>query len=180
MGLTRCRKNSVIFWGLLRKTIKMEWDILACGTITVYASTSFMLAYFFARLLNATYISFLRTRISTPNNVRFREKNQSGKKWRLIRACTVMHCRSQKCTTSLPAAQTTLRVLALELTSPQRSRLKYICLYQWNKFTCVRPCTSRSPYLSSNLVVSKVNAYKINTPMHHIQLWTNSYYVHSS
>jgi len=48
----------------------MDWNILACGTKTVCASTSFMLAYFYARLLKATYISFPRTRISTPNNVR--------------------------------------------------------------------------------------------------------------
>jgi hypothetical protein len=112
----------------------------------------------------------------TPNQV----KKINLKKNRQIRACTVMHCRcSQKCTTSLPAAQATLRVPALQLTSPHTKQAQ-ICLYQLIQFTCVRPCTSRSPYLSINLVVSKVNAYEINTPMHHIQLGTNSYYVHSS
>lgn len=58
----------------------MNWNILACGTKTVCALTGFMLACFSARLLKATYISFPRAQISTPNNVRSDKKKISLKK----------------------------------------------------------------------------------------------------
>lgn len=97
----------------------MDWNILACGTKTVRASASFMLACFSARLLKATYISFPRAQILIPNNTRSSKKKINPKKTRIIRACTVKHCRrSQKCTAFLSANQPTLRVLALKLTSP--------------------------------------------------------------
>jgi len=72
-----------------------------------------------ARLLKATYISFPRARISTPNNVRSSKKKINLKKTRIILACTGKHCRrSQKRTTLLSANESTLRALALELISP--------------------------------------------------------------
>lgn len=79
MGLTRCRKSSVIFWELLRNTIKMGWNILAFGTKTVCASTSSMLACLSTCLLNANLFLFPQSTNLKPNNVLSSTKNQCGK-----------------------------------------------------------------------------------------------------
>lgn len=127
MGLTRCRKSSVIFWGLLRNTIKTDLYILAV-VLKLYV---LQLAYFSARLLEATYISLPSARLSTPNNVRSTNKNQTEKKTRLIRVCTAKHCRrSQKCTPFSSANQPTFTVLALELTSQHTKQDQIYTTYQ--------------------------------------------------